>query len=106
MPSTASGVPTDDAMTSATTKLESDLDYMLKFLELGAGNISEQLRDAILKIVKETLTWKKGERTIDQIQAKTKALSDTMTDLLQKHTSGNPANAHKLECDHRQQQDE
>merc|ERR1739845_5680 len=57
IPSTAAALSTDEEMTSATAKLESDLNYMLKYLEQGAGQISEQLRHAILKLVKETLIW-------------------------------------------------
>ena len=71
-----------DKLTVAIAKLKSDLDYMLKYLELGKCSIAQELNNQILLLVKDTLEWMKNARTVGQIRARTEEVSDTMTGLL------------------------
>lgn len=54
----------------ATTTLESRLDYMLKYLELGKDQLPKHIKDAVLSMIKETLSWKTQDRTDAEIEGK------------------------------------
>ena len=67
---------------SAVVVLESRLDFMLRYLELGQQQLPQQTKDMVMQLIKGALTWKTERRTEGEIQDKVKELDSAMTGLV------------------------
>lgn len=65
--------------------LDCHLDYMIKYVEMGVGQVTPELRTAIVHAVKETLSWKNQPRSHVEVSVKFEELSEFMVKTLRHH---------------------
>jgi len=74
-----------EALGSNARRLDTTLDYILRFLEgdhAKSGSLTEQTKDDIMRHVKATLAWKRQARTCHEIEEKIAELNTMMMEIV------------------------
>merc|ERR1712129_344293 len=58
--------------------LETHLDFMVKYLELGGDKLLPETKSAVLKLIRQAMSWKESPRTASEIHEKIEELSTQM----------------------------
>ena len=76
-----------EALESNARRLDTTLDYILRFLEgdhAKSGSLTEQIKDDVMHRIKATLAWKRQGRTGHEIEEKVAELNSMMMEIVSK----------------------
>ena len=76
----------DEKMVKIAAKMDSRLDYRIKFLELDTrGSLNDSLRQTVLEKVRNTMKWKERHRTSQALKDKVIDLDKFMENQFRRH---------------------